>query len=61
MLHRFILFIGIILFTFSCGEDDSGECNGICTEEFKSINVEITDSEENPVVLDSDNLVPDCA
>ncbi|PKD16614.1 hypothetical protein APR41_07330 [Salegentibacter salinarum] len=56
MLQRFILFIGIILFTFSCGEDDSGECNGICTEEFKSINVEITDSEENPVVLDSTSL-----
>jgi hypothetical protein len=53
MLHRLILFIGIILFTFSCGKDENTECSGICTEEFRSIAVEITNAGENPVILDS--------
>jgi len=53
MLHRLILFIGIALITFSCGKDNNEECSGICTEEFRSINVEITEGEENPIILDS--------
>ncbi len=56
MLHRFILFIGIILLSFSCGKEESRECSGICTEEFRSITVEITDTERNPVVLDSTSI-----
>ncbi|TDN79658.1 hypothetical protein DET49_13620 [Salegentibacter sp. 24] len=53
MLLRFTFFIGIILFTISCQEENTGKCNGFCTEEFRSITVEITDTQENPVVLDS--------
>ncbi|MGW1456648.1 hypothetical protein ACWBC2_16805 [Salegentibacter agarivorans] len=53
MLHRFILLVGILLFTFSCGKEEKRECNGICTEEFRSISVELTNAEGNPVVLDS--------
>jgi len=56
MLHRFILFFGIISLTFSCGKEESRECSGICTEEFRSITVEITDTQRNPVILDSTNI-----
>ncbi|MBZ9729374.1 hypothetical protein LB467_06710 [Salegentibacter sp. JZCK2] len=56
MLPRFILFIGIISLSFSCGKEKSRECSGICTEEFRSITVEITDTQRNPVVLDSTSI-----
>lgn len=53
MPHRFIFLIGIILFTFSCGKDQGRACSGICTEEFRTIRVSITDAENKPVLLDS--------
>lgn len=46
------LFTGLFLLFQSCSEKDK-ECNGICSEEYRTIVVEIKDSEGEPVVLDS--------
>ena len=40
----------------SCSEKDK-ECSGVCTEEYRTIVVEIKDSEGQPVVLDSFKVV----
>lgn len=50
------LFVGLILLLQSCAEKDK-ECNGICSEEYRTIVVEIKDSEGEPVILDEYKVV----
>lgn len=57
MQYRFILLVGLIVFTSSCEKDLNRECSGICTEEFRTITAEITDAEANPVLLDSLSII----
>ena len=49
---RLTLFTCLFLLFPSCSEKDK-ECSGICTEEYRTIVIEIKDSEGEPVVLDS--------
>ncbi|MEP6262520.1 MAG: hypothetical protein ABJ092_13145 [Gillisia sp.] len=51
-----ILFTCLLLLFQSCSEKDK-ECSGICTEEYRTIVVEIKTSEGEPVILDENKVV----
>ena len=51
-----ILFV-IPLFQSCMKGDEVDDCNGICTEEFRTITIEIKDAEGNPVALDSFRVI----
>lgn len=51
-----ILFVILLFQSCMKGEDVDG-CNGICTEEFRTITIEIKDAEGNPVALDSFSVI----
>ena len=51
-----ILFAGLFILFLSCSEKDK-ECSGICSEEYRTIVVEIKDSEGEPVILDDYKVV----
>lgn len=51
-----IIFV-TLLFQSCMKGDEVNECSGICTEEFRTITIEIIDSEGNPVALDSFRVI----
>lgn len=51
-----IIFVSL-LFQSCTNGDDAEKCTGICTEEFRTITIEIKDPQGNPVALDSFKVV----
>lgn len=58
-MKRLLLFFLFTLGMFfqSCQEDPEMVCSGICTEEFRTININITNQEGEPVALDNFKVV----